>query len=282
MAIATYAAYKSEVSEQWAGHFTKASVTFNGTASAWNTSWLAVPDAGANATATVRLCNYLTAGALIPQQRKIMAPGASTPYWLVEMELQIAAATNRPNSGIFMMFDRLADILPSATANATVTPIANLALTGVTLTGTRYADGEGVMAFLHVQTVIVGSPVITITYTNQAGTAGRVSQQVATGAAQALSNIPIPLADGDTGIQSVQSYDIVTAGTTGQFALVLRKPIATFAQPSNSDLPGYREMWEGGAITRLYPEACLEIISINIATSITSGLIVGRLGVTEG
>lgn len=282
MAIATYAKYKEEVSEQWAGHFAKGSVNFNGTASAWNTSWTAVPDAGANATATARQCNYLTAGSLIPSHRKIMAPGAATPYWLVEMELQIAAATNRPNSGIFMMLDRLADILPSATANATVTPIANLALTGMNLTGSRYSGGDGVMACLITQTVVVGAPVINITYTNQAGVAGRVSQNVATGAAQVLSIIPIPLADGDTGVRSIESYNIVTAGTSGQFALGLYMPIATFAQPSNSDLPGYREMWEGGAITRLYPEACLEIISTNIATSTLSGLIVGRLGVTEG
>lgn len=281
MAFANYNAYKTEVSEQVATFFTKASVTFNGSAQAWNTSWTAAPDAGSNATATVRLCNYLTAGSLIPNARGTMIPGDTTPYWLAEMELQVAAPTNRTNSGIFMLLDRLADILPSATANATVTPIANLALTGFALTGQRHI-GKGVMAALQVQTVIVGSPVINITYTNQAGVSGRVSKNVAPGAAQALSIIPIPLADGDTGIQSVQSYNVVTAGTTGQFALVLYKVIASFAQPSNSDLPGYREMWEGGAITRVYPEACFEIISVNIATSTTSGVIVGRLGIVEG
>lgn len=281
MAIGTYAQYKEEVSEQWAGMFTKASVT-TPAASAWTTSFQATPDAGVHpTTVAARQCNYLTAGSLIPSQRKIMTPGAVTPYWLTEMELQIAAATSRTNSGIFMLLDRLADVLPGLTST-TVTPIANIAVTGLNLTGSRYSDGRGVMAALVCSTVVVGSPVITITYTNQAGVAGKVSQQVATGAAAQFSVTPIPLADGDTGIQAITSYNIVTAGTSGAFTLVLYKPIACFAQPSNSDLPGYREMWEGGAITRLYPEACLEMVNINNALSTTSGLVVGRLGVTEG
>lgn len=281
MAFADYPSYKKEVSEQVANFFTKASVTFNGTASAWNTSWTAAPDAGANATATARQCNYLTAGSLIANARGHMVPGDTTPYWIAEMELQIAAPTTRTNSGVFMLLDRLADILPSATANATVTPIANLALTGFNLTGSRYSDGDGVMVALFTQTVIVGSPVITLTYTNQAGVSGRTTKPCAPGAAQALSIIPVALQDGDTGVRSVESYNITTAGTTGQFAVVLYRPMGMFAQPSNADLPGYREMWEGGALTRIYPEACLEIISINLSASTTSGLIVGRLGIVE-
>jgi len=281
MAFTGYAQYKEEVSEQWAGHFTKNSVTLAGTTAVWCNSWTAAPDAGVNPTATARACNYLTAGSLIPQGRKVMNPAALTPYWLIEMELQIAAPTSRTNAGCVMLMDRLADILPSATTNATVTPIANLALTNMTLGTGRHSDGRGVMAALMCTTAISGSPVINITYTNRDGVAGKVSQNVATGAATQFTIIPIPLADGDTGIRSIQSYNIVTAGTSGQFALVLYKPIATFAQPSNSDLPGYREMWEGGAITRLYPDACFELLNINNTSSTTSGLMVGRLGITE-
>lgn len=280
MALADYAAYKNRVSWKADNLFSKASVTFNGTNQAWNSSWTAAPDAGANATATARQCTAATVGALLTSQRAQLPVGDTTPYWLCEMELQIAAATNRTNSGIFMLLDRLADILPSATANATVTPIANLALTGFNLTGMRYADGNGVMAALFIQTVIVGAPVITLTYTNQAGVAGRTSKPCAPGAAQALSILPIALQDGDTGIRSVESYNITTAGTSGSVALVLYQPIATFVQPTNSDLPGFREMW--GGITRVYPEACYDIVSTNIATSTTSGVIVGRLGIVAG
>lgn len=281
MAFADYAAYKSEVTEQVAGFFTKNSWAFNGTASAWNSSFTTAPDAGANATTTARQCNYLTAGSLIPNARGVMTPGSTVPYWLAEMELQIAAASSRPTPGIFMLFDRLADILPG-TASVSVTPIANLALTGFNLTGSRYSDGDGVMAALFCQTVVVGSPVINITYTNQAGVGSRTSKNVAVGAAQALSITPIPLQDGDTGIQSVQSYNIVTAGTSGALALVLYKPIASFVQPTNTDLPGYREMWEGGGLTRVYPEACLEIVAIANTATTASNIIAGRLGIVEG
>lgn len=282
MPIATFAEYKAKVEASQAnGQFTKASVTFNGTAQAWNTSWLAVPDAGTAATATARICTEATAGALWPQSTSPMKPPMTVnKYWLSELELQVAAATNRTNSGIFLLVDRLADILPSATANATVTPIANLALTG--LVPTRHTTGENVMAAVYTQTVIVGAPQLTLTYTNQAGTAGRTSKILVPGAAQALSIIPFSLADGDTGVQSVQSYNITTAGTTGQFAVVMYRVLAAFRQPAGADSPGYREMLSSGALQELHPNACLEIWSTNIATSTTSGLVMGRVGVIEG
>ena len=281
MAIPTFAAYKRLVeASHGKGHFTKGSVTFNGTAQAWNTSWLAAPDAGTAATATARICTEATAGALWPQSTSPVKPPLTAKYWLSELELQIAAATNRTNSGIFLLVDRLADILPSATANATVTPIANLALTG--LVPTRHTTGENVMAAVYTQTVIVGAPQLTLTYTNQAGTAGRTSKILVPGAAQALSIMPFSLADGDTGVQSVQSYNITTAGTSGQFAVVLYKVLAAFRQPAGADSPGYREMLSSGALQELHPNACLEIWSTNIATSTTSGLVMGRVGVIEG
>lgn len=281
MAIATYTAYKNKVAAKQApSFFTKASVTFNGINSAWNTAWTSAPDAGVVPTATARVCTSQTLGALLASSQTPLRTPMTAKFWLAQMELQIAAASNRTNSGIFMLVDRMADILPSATANATVTPIANLALTG--MVPTRWTTGEGVMAALQCITVIAGAPQLTIGYTNQAGTAGKTSQILVPSASQALSIIPFSLADGDYGLQSIQSYNVTTAGTTGQFGLVLYKPLAIFGMPRSYDNPGYRELLDSGNLCELHPDSCLEIWSYNLATSTASGLIMGNLGIIEG
>lgn len=105
----------------------------------------------------------------------------------------------------------------------------------------RYTGGEGVMAFLVASNPYIGNVQFTINYTNQNGVAERISRParmntagliatiVNSGVAGALHvNGPfIPLAQGDTGIRSVQSINFQnTAGGLG--VLVLCKPLATF------------------------------------------------------
>ena len=283
MAISTYAAYKRKVeAAQFNGNFTKASITYNGTSSAFNTHRHASPDNGtAPISVAVRQFTALTAGNLLPRGGvSPLAPPLTAKYWLAQLELQQAVATSRPGAGLVMLVDRLVDLLP-AINSATVTPIANTALTG--FAPPRFTNGEGVMAALQTVNVIVGSPQISLTYTNQAGTAGQTSKIVATGTAQVLSIIPIPLADGDTGIQSVQSYNVTTAGTSGQFDIVLFKILAVMPFSTTSGVNGgYREMWDSGALQELHPDSNLELWSISQTSSTASGMLIGKLGIIEG
>jgi hypothetical protein len=104
----------------------------------------------------------------------------------------------------------------------------------------RYTTGAGVQLMMVAHTTYVGSQFFTITYVNQAGVAGRVTPtqrintagnaySMVTGGATAFSQGPfISLQAGDTGIQSITDITF-QAGGGGLCALVLVKPLATFA-----------------------------------------------------
>lgn len=119
----------------------------------------------------------------------------------------------------------------------------NLA-TAQTLLGTptlRYSNGVGVRAFLCARaTTGATAHNIALSYTNQSATAGRTLP--VTVAATASAIVPhivhsgtaannygpfLPLAQGDTGLQSVQTVTLSAAsGTASTAALVLAKPLA--------------------------------------------------------
>lgn len=109
---------------------------------------------------------------------------------------------------------------------------------------TRYTSGEGVQLMPVVVAGHTGGQPFTVTYTNQAGVAGRVTRSVVMGtqivngtilhSMQAGATYPhsgpfLPLQAGDSGVRSVQSVTIGGVGDVGLFALVLVKPLATIA-----------------------------------------------------
>lgn len=113
-----------------------------------------------------------------------------------------------------------------------------------TLSITRYTDGRGVQMMPVVVAGHTGGQPFTVSYTNQDGVAGRISQSVVMGTqfvngtilhsiqagAAYVNNGPfLPLQTGDTGVRSVESVTIGGVGDVGLFALVLVKPIASIA-----------------------------------------------------
>lgn len=121
--------------------------------------------------------------------------------------------------------------------------ISNNSAVAQTLVGTptlRYTNGEGVRAFM-VQTVASGATAqnFNMSYTDQAGNAANVMPAtVACTASSVIGRINhsgvaannygpfLPLANGDTGIRSVQTVTM-SAANTGTFALVLARPLAS-------------------------------------------------------
>lgn len=103
----------------------------------------------------------------------------------------------------------------------------------------RYTTGAGVRAFLATTVAPGATPFnVSMSYTNQAGTAGRtlpvtvggnvsgVATTVVTSGVSANQYTPfIPLASGDTGIRSVQTITLSAASGAGTAALVLCRPI---------------------------------------------------------
>ncbi|MGL6122526.1 MAG: hypothetical protein ACRC1W_05780 [Shewanella sp.] len=107
---------------------------------------------------------------------------------------------------------------------------------------TRELSGQGVMAFVVAQGAYTGGAEFFISYTNQNGVAGRISKtcrsNVAAIAGSVITSGPsagalssawfIPLAQGDTGIRSVQSFTFLNANG-GIFALVLCKDLGVLS-----------------------------------------------------
>lgn len=107
-----------------------------------------------------------------------------------------------------------------------------------TITLPRYSDGAGVKVMLVAQSNYIGSGTFTINYTNQDGVSGRISQEtrangwgfptaLLTSSSSTNTNIfgwHLPLAQGDTGVRSVESINCVIPNG-GVFALVLVKDL---------------------------------------------------------
>jgi hypothetical protein len=107
-----------------------------------------------------------------------------------------------------------------------------------TITLPRYTTGAGVQMMAVTIAARTGGQSFFVTYTNSAGVPGRTSGTVIQNAVAAPGSIStastatssggnpfIPLQDGDTGVRSIESVQILGADT-GFFALVLVQPLA--------------------------------------------------------
>jgi hypothetical protein len=119
---------------------------------------------------------------------------------------------------------RLYDMVFKAGAyafNAAQTLASQPSYSGRVPSGTDYTSCS---IWLECVTAFTGNQTITITYTNQAGTAGRTTGAVATAVAPTVGRLfQMPLQAGDTGVQKIESVTS-TVSTVGTFnVLVLRR-----------------------------------------------------------
>lgn len=137
----------------------------------------------------------------------------------------------------------------------------------------RYTSGEGVM--IMYQTVVQANttaPIFTVSYTNQAGVSGKNTQPATSSLGAGNSGQILVLADGDTGVQSIQSITLSVAASAGTALLYLFKPLITF--PAFLRIgPGYRDslLGGGGGLVKVENNACLMPIMLNsIAGSVNA------------
>jgi hypothetical protein len=148
---------------------------------------------------------------------------------------------------------------------------------------TRFTSGEGVMAGLCIFNNVGGTATtVTVSYTNQAGTPGRISAATVIGV-NAASNaagrmIPIPLEAGDTGVRSVESVTLAGAtGTAGNFGVCLFKPLAMLAMNDFQGAHVIDAVSTGGfvgALEEVHPDACLSVFGIGNVIQAVSGSII--------
>jgi hypothetical protein len=89
-------------------------------------------------------------------------------------------------------------------------------------------NGDNVLIGVEVSTVMgAGTPTFTMAYTNSAGTAGRSIVTAAQAATMAVGSfIPLPLAAGDTGVRSIQTWTQSATMTSGVYHLVAYRILA--------------------------------------------------------
>lgn len=160
--------------------------------------------------------------------------GSETKH-IINASAYSASATTMP--AVIMAIDTLAYIRCTSTTLNTAVAIA-----GATLP--RYADGAGVQAFIYNNNATpmgAGTPTLTLTYTNSAGTTNRTTPAVLpvckTAAANGLILYSgtgagkygpfIPLQAGDSGIRVIESIKQSATYTSGEYTIVLCKPLFT-------------------------------------------------------
>lgn len=185
------------------------------------------------------------------------------------------------NSAISGTVNFLVDVLNiSGGLDATVSTTQTTNLPTAPLT--RYADGNGVhaAAVLHVA---IGTTATTITasYTNQAGTSGQNSILTtfgSTGFNGVNRVIPFPLADGDTGVRSVESVTLTaTTGAIGNFGIILYKIIGVvFANNmlGSEIFDGFTTGCQLGIFNEVLDDACLTVFGIQNALQTVQGVFI--------
>lgn len=181
------------------------------------------------------------------------------------------------SSGMIVICDRLSHqgglVANIATPQTTNLPTAAL---------TRYTDGAGVWIALEIYTLVGAATTVTATvsYTNQAGTAGRIGTCLIGGSGLQSAGIicVVALQAGDTGARSVESVTLSgTTGAAGSFGVTLFKPIVPFpfVGGANSETLFQIVMdyaLGGGcmALPLVDPNACLWLVAMLNGSTTTS------------
>lgn len=176
--------------------------------------------------------------------------------------------------------------------------ITNNSTAAQTLVGTptlRYTDGKGLRLYM-VQTGAAGAvaPNLTLSYTNQAGTAGRTLAATTTHTASAIAgHIPhsgtaannygpfLPLGGGDSGVRNVATVTL-SAATTGTLALCLAKPLAQITLGAVSLYHEKDLVNQIPSMPRIQDGACLAWVYTAGATTAASTTFMGHIEAVWG
>jgi hypothetical protein len=160
---------------------------------------------------------------------------------------------------------------------------------------TRMTNANGVYASVLMTTASTAAAQLTLTYTNQAGTAGRTTTApngsvfgpvAATPAGCFLNQTTVtattgglfaPLATGDLGVQKVDSYAINANGTGGAACIILHRPIAWIPVAAANSASVLDFLTGVPGLPRIYDDACLAIISRVGGAYAAGGVLEGQI-----
>lgn len=143
------------------------------------------------------------------------------------------------------------------------------------------SNGDQVLIGLEVTTATgAGMPKLTMSYTNQAGTAGRTGTNiVATAASSAVGAFyPIGLGAGDTGVRSIQTFTLSATWTSGAASLVAYRELARL-ELTAANVPNAIDAITAG-LPRLYDDTVPFLIFVPSTT--TASNISGQVVFAQG
>ncbi len=251
----------------------KASATAEG-AGTWHSLFLLAGFPGAGATPPA-----YTAGSGYACSRTTQGALPFTNPVSGETRLMRASAVGA-TVGALTLYDRLWTCSGLTTAAAATLPITTPG-TIPARDALGAANGDGVELWGEVYTAPgVTGATWTVSYTNQAGTAGRTATYTHPANAESVGQMfPFRLQAGDTGVRSVQSFTTsVSSGTAGSIGLTLIRPITTIPM-TTVNLGSVLDMLALGA-PKLYDDSCLALMVQCSATN--TGIVSADFVWTQG
>ncbi len=139
--------------------------------------------------------------------------------------------------------------------------------------------GIGVEGFIECYSVLGGTPqTLTVSYTNTAGVAGRLTTVAIPASMRAGRLLPIPLLTGDIGIRSIETIQLGgSTGTAGSYGVTLARRIVCIPPRVETETEPRRGLEIG--YPRIEPDACLWLCAMTPASS-GSADVVGTLSIS--
>jgi len=264
MAIADYATYQAKrASPDYILRYTK--IPQAGVVGRLYSLWTCAPLALAGAIPTTpAVPTKATQGALVDCSSSIL-PAMTSPR-IVGIRGSTDATVSTTARGTYVLVDMLSH---QGGMNAGLSGVQTTNLPTAAIT-----RGTGAGCFIGIEIYAqIGATQTTFTanYTNSDGVAGRETTGIlfgGTGFREVDRFFWLPLADGDTGVNSVESVT-VTASTTlgGNFGVGIYRPLATLANLVNNGDNAQFD-WDpilnnGGICPRFDPDACLMLLGMS-------------------
>lgn len=188
-------------------------------------------------------------------------------------------ALSSAQSGTAILVDRLWHNSGINITSTTSQAVNSVAFPDRDQNGTN--NGVGVLLAVEVSAATgAGTPTITVTYTNSAGTPSKTGTNViATSATSPIGTTYfIGLAAGDVGVQSVQSIQLSSSWTSGTIHLVAYRVLATVQCPGSATAQAVDALTGGMPV--MYDNTVPYIIFVPNTTTSTS--VQGTMTVTQG
>jgi len=180
----------------------------------------------------------------------------------------IGASITPVTAGVYLLYDRLFHI---GGLSGTSTAAQSVQGSPASPALTRNTGGAGNMAWYEIYTIVgTSAAVMTMDYTNQAGTSGRTSTiNIGTTNFREVTRAQrIQLAAGDTGIRAINTVTLsTTTGTVGNFGITIAQPLA-WIPVGAAGTAGWRDYTTGlPGIPVINSDACLALMFIPAAAT---------------